>query len=662
MKNRVEEERVREFFSPGGLLEQGIEGFEVRPTQTQLALKVVKAMQEERFLIAEAGTGIGKTFSYLIPGLALIEEGKGPFIVSTYTKNLQQQLFKKDVPLILSILKKPYKYALLMGRRNYVCRFRLSILHMKSESLPKGLLPRIYSWLEETEEGSYEEWPFQQYRHIWSLLCADGEVCKGQFCSFQKQCFVQKARQRCQDAHIIIINHALFFSDLEVQTEGEGGLLPKYEYILFDEAHNLEAAGIDSFRQQFAQIQLENWFKEARTLVRQVGEDVEVQLQQLMQNLLKDGQDLSSSFFFSLANRVRTKEKVLLEEGWWEELHGVPERMAQVLNNLHKVFKTLGQYAEEEQKDPIKEKTLEAKKLEASLLGFMDMNRDEQVVWVEKGNAGLSLESLPLRIHEYLARLFFPTIKSAVFTSATLSVNGEMTYFKRALGFPDERTDSLVLPSPFYYEEQAKVLLPHDLPPPGSSDFPLKSMAHIERLLPYCGPGILMLFTSYAMLHSFKDLCWGSETLKEYKILAQGEASHNSLIAQFKEADQAILLGTSSFWEGVDLPGHLLTTLILVRLPFPVPDDPWIAGKSRQLQEMGQNPFYHLMLPKAILRFKQGWGRLIRSFRDRGLLIVLDGRIIQKGYGSLFLKALPDTMPVEKGTVHELLQEARSFW
>ncbi len=654
---------IEEIFSRDGILEQKIDNYEIRPAQKRLALEVDKALTTKRFLVAEAGTGIGKTFSYLIPALLYVQKRQKKIVISTYTKNLQLQLFAQDLPRIMDILDLNCQIALLMGKGNYFCHSRLARINFKEANIPMELLSRIHVWADETEKGTFEDWPFGEHAYLWQHFAADNDSCRHHFCPYQNKCFSQKARREAQDADIIVVNHHLFFSDLLVKSNGEGGVLPAFSNIIFDEAHRLEEAGVNFLGIRFAPDVLEPLLKDIEVLLPLLAaEKADANILGTIAVNVKDIKDLSKTFFFSLSNFLGQAENQLLAEEWINHFEEQPQRILAALHRLYLAAESLGTLPSDDLQNSLWEIKVTLKKIHADLQHFILADLEDYVFWAGREGKSVGLNGLPLGIDEFLANAFFPELESALFTSATLAVNGEMSFFISSLGIPAERTDRLAIASPFDYSYQAQVMIPDSLPSPTDPTFTKESLALIKEWLPILGPRSLFLFTSYKMLNEVKKQLFPLAKAADINILAQGEQGPHNLLKTFKSTDKAILLGTSRFWEGVDLPGEFLTSLVIFRLPFPVPNDPWIQGKSQQMQEMGMNPFTNLMLPMAIIKFKQGLGRLIRSFNDRGLFFVLDRRVYAANYSRFFMNTFPDRIPIHKGDGALLLTEGKKFW
>ncbi len=658
----IEYSKIEEFFAPEGLFQQNFPPFEIRTSQRDLARRITRTINEKRFLIAEAGTGVGKTFSYLVPAMLYADQEEQPLVISTYTKNLQMQLAQKDIPQVAQILDLNLEIAVLMGRSNYLCRTRLQFLHQKKEQFPVRLLPQIYLWAQETEEGTFEEWSFADHPEIWSLIAADADGCQGQFCPHQNDCFVQKARRKCQQADIIVINHHLFFSDLKMQNSEEQSLLPSHQVIIFDEAHHLEQTGIDFLGTDFSQVEVIEIIGEIRDFLGRLQKEKKDGLNfATLFSALQGLEEKAQAFFFEFDRELERNNPRFIYPGWWQKLQNSPLELLESMEALNRGLVVGEEVFPEELTLALGELRNRWGKLIASLDYFLDLPGDNFVSWLEGDGKNLILRSLPLFLDDFLIQSLYPQVESLIFTSATLSINDQGAYFAENLGLPSERTDTMILGSPFDYDQQAILLIPRDIPPPQDPDFVGKSIEIFQEVFPVLGPRNLLLFTSYQMLQSFYREIEGFCEEKGVEVFVQGKRAVSQLLRDFRESPRAIMLGTASFWEGVDLPGADLTSVILFRLPFPVPDDPWISGKARELEKQGKNSFTHLMLPRAIIRFKQGWGRLIRSFSDRGILLVLDRRILTKNYGKIFCSTLPERLPIIEGSAQKLFTAGKKF-
>ncbi len=659
----INNKEVEDFFAPGGLLQNNFPQFEIRDSQLTLASKITRALNDKRFLIAEAGTGIGKTLSYLVPVMLWAGKEKKPVIIATYTKNLQMQLAEKDIPQVQKILGTDLNSTVLMGRGNYLCQTRLRLLSQKKDSFSARLLPEIYLWAEETLNGTYEEWPFSEYPEIWPLIAADADGCHGQFCRYQEKCYLQKARRRCQQADIIVVNHHIFFSDLQLRCNEEQGFLPDYKVIIFDEAHHLEQTGIDFLGTDFSRREFVETVGEMRELLQKLQKEKKdalnfVQLFSILQGLEEEAQAL----FFEVNRIISSQEPRFIEPSWWQNLQNCPVRLCEKMDEVYHNIKTGEVEFSEELQVARGEICNRWKKNIQSLDYFINLPERGFVSWLEERGRNLSLRSLPLSVDDFLQKSFYPRMDSIVFTSATLSINDKGLYYARNMGLSPDRTDTLILGSPFDYDQQATLLIPREIPAPSDKDFVDCSGEYFKKIYPALGPRSLLLFTSYEMLNSFHSWIEKFCDREGIEVFVQGNNAVSRIISEFKNSSRGIILGTASFWEGIDLPGADLTSVLLFRLPFPVPSDPWINGKALELQQKGHNPFFDLMLPRALIRFKQGWGRLIRSFSDRGILIIFDRRLLTKSYGKNFLNTLPDRLPVREGEAEELLQAGIKFW
>ncbi len=659
----IEYQQIDQFFAPQGLFQQSFSHFEVRESQRALARKISRVINEKRFLIAEAGTGVGKTFSYLVPAMLYAEKEDNPLLISTYTKNLQMQLANKDIPQITRILGLDLKIAVLLGRGNYLCRSRLQFLHQKKENFAAQLLPQIYLWAQETQEGTFEEWPFAEHREIWPLIAANADGCQGQFCPHQNDCFLHKARRNCQQADIVVINHHLFFSDLKMQESEEQGLLPPHRVIIFDEAHHLEQTGIDFLGTDFSQVEFLEIIGETREMLARLQKEKKDGLNYpALYNALQGIEERGQAFFFEVDRKIEKTKPRFIYPSWWNKLENTPLDLNEGMAAVNRGLVAGEEVFSEELTLALGELRNRWSSFISSLDYFIDLPAENFVSWIEENGKYFSLRSLPLSLNDFLIQTLYSRVDSIVFTSATLSINDEGRFFAKNLGLPSDRTDTIILGSPFDFDQQAVLLIPGDIPVPGSPVFVKTSAEIFREIFPVLGPRNLLLFTSYQMLQDFQKEIGDFCQEKGVEVFVQGRRAVSQLLEDFRKSTRAVMLGTASFWEGVDLPGADLTSVILFRLPFPVPDDPWITGKARELEEQGRNSFVELMLPRAVIRFKQGWGRLIRSFSDRGVLVVLDRRILTKNYGRFFTETLPSRLPLKEGSPRELLSEGKKFW
>ncbi|SDI28165.1 ATP-dependent DNA helicase DinG [Natribacillus halophilus] len=688
---------TEEFFGSDGALANASPSFEERTSQVEMAQKVGEVFAEEKYLLVEAATGTGKTLAYLFPAVAKSRKTRRPVVIATETIALQQQIKARDVPLLEKALDTVIEATVLKGRRHYLCLHKFK--HFMEKQLPASYdeqltAAQILVWLTDTETGDVEELnlPNGGYK-LWEDLKSDPESCTQGNCSFFPHCFYPRAKANARGADMIITNHAQLFTDHFQDTR----ILPAYDYVIADEAHHLEEAagrhlGTSSSYQHFMRLYNRFGVQESAGLFSNLEVFIETHADAFstewlrerkgeLQSLQQEWQQLFNALQTALVKKSNQRKSYMyhpkdilddLIHEQWKRVEMGGKELVRAWRNFVDVARKEGFGTHEE---PLlqKVKTLcndmeEAHNALASLL--VEQEDAQQVYWAESDAEQrpdrLRLYRRPLNIREQLADDFFPTAKSIVFTSATLTVKGSFHYLLEQLGLGDEETDCLQLASPFQHEKQAQLLVPKDFPEvraDGEERFTEEATRFIAQLSPIVSGRILVLFTSYQMLKNAYRMLKPYMDALDYTLLAQGVSGDNraKLMKQFRSLERSILLGTNTFWEGVDLPGDDVRALVIVRLPFTPPDDPVYTAKAEEIEANGGSAFSQLALPQAVLRFKQGFGRLIRTKNDRGLIFVLDKRLIKARYGKVFLRSLPE-VPTFYADGHELLARAADFY
>ncbi len=633
------------FFAPGGVLSKSHPAYEFRRGQLQMAQAVEQALAEKRHLIVEAGTGTGKTLAYLLP---VIRSGKR-VIISTGTKNLQEQLFYKDIPFLEQALfpngEGKLNVCYMKGRGNYLCKKKL--YDLTDQPVLSGLeeiehYRAIAAWEKTTHTGDRAELAsLPEASALWHKLDARSDTCLGQKCSAFETCFITEMHRRAMESDIIIVNHHLFFADLAIKQASEyapdAGILPDAGAVIFDEAHELEDVAGSYFGIGVSNQRVEE-------LVR----DVEASLTRnkllsaSMMGALKSLRDRSHLFFSVLPPgdgrfAFEGRREFLEENG--EEFLG----LQQSLERLGAELQNLPSKAEE-----IFTFSRRARELQVQLGFLMESEDHNTVFWIERrGSRGANaagrrsgnvyLQATPIDVAPILKSTLFEQLETAVLTSATLAVSGGFEYMKRRLGL--EHVREVVLPSHYDYARQALFYVPPDLPDPRTPQFAAKAADRIRRLLEVTRGRAFVLFTSYAQMNEVYQRLLGE---LEFPMLLQGDAPKSALLEEFRLTPHAVLFATSSFWQGVDVQGEQLSCVIIDRLPFAVPSDPVVAARVKAIDSEGGNAFFDYQVPAAVITLKQGFGRLIRSLHDRGLLTLLDNRILKKAYGRMFVESLPN--------------------
>ena len=613
--------------------------YEFRRGQLQMAQAVEEALEQRRHLIVEAGTGTGKTLAYLLP---VIRSGKR-VIISTGTKNLQEQLFYKDVPFLEHALypegNRKLSVCYMKGRNNYLCRKKL--YDLTDQPVLSGLeeiehYRAIAAWEKTTGSGDRAELAsLPEASALWHKLDARADTCLGQKCSAFEKCFITEMRRRAAESDIVIVNHHLFFADLSIKQQAEeapdAGILPDAGAVIFDEAHELEDVAGSYFGVAVSNARVE-----------ELCRDVESSLQRnhmLSASVAGSTRALRerAMFFFALLPQGEGRfafenRREFLEENGEEflALQSALTRVASELANLPSKPEEVYNFARR------------AQELQVQLGFLMESEEPNTVFWIERRRGGrdklnVFLQATPIDVAPILRSCMFDKLECAVLTSATLAVGGGFEYIRRRLGL--EHARDMVLPSHFDYENQALFYVPPDLPDPRTPQFAAKAADRIRRLLEITQGRAFVLFTSYAQMNEVYQRLLGE---LDYPMLLQGDAPKSALLEEFRLTPHCVLFATSSFWQGVDVQGEQLSCVIIDRLPFAVPSDPVVAARVKAIDAEGGNAFFQYQVPAAVITLKQGFGRLIRSLHDRGLLTLLDNRILKKQYGRVFIESLPN--------------------
>ena len=616
---------VRRFFARTGLLSQWHPNFEYRPGQLEMAEAVENALTSRKHLIVEAGTGTGKTLAYLMPAIL---SGKR-VVVSTGTKNLQEQLFFKDVPFLERHFERPLRVCYMKGRSNYACRQK--IYDAEREPILSGLeevadFQIIRDWEQRTETGDRAEIKtLPENSSAWSKIDARRDLCTGQKCQQFERCFVTLMHQRAIESDIIIVNHHLFFADLAVKDEDYTGIIPEYHAVIFDEAHEIEDVAGQYFGVSVSNFQ----FEELRRDVLAVARRKDFGSAELDRILITAEQ--CANRFFSLFGNVEGRTGFRGQQAFLENHE---EEYRDVLRSLELISMQLQLIKQQpEEIIPLHRRCTD---LGDRLEFWMAGSDSRYVYWIERRGRGCFLQATPIDVSEILEQRLFEEVDTVVLTSATLAVGGGFDYVSRRLGARNAGT--LIVPGHFDYERQALFYVPQHMPDPRSPAFAAAAADEIKQLLKLSRGRAFVLFTSYQQMRIVYDRV---SLAIEYPTLMQGTGPRSALLEEFRQTPNCILFATSSFWQGVDVPGDQLSCVIIDKLPFAVPSDPVVEARVASIRADGGNPFYDYQIPQAAIALKQGFGRLIRSRTDRGVLALLDNRITKQRYGQVFFDSLP---------------------
>jgi ATP-dependent DNA helicase DinG len=611
------------YFLPEGKLAQAIEGFAPRPSQVQLTEAIAQAMEQGTHLVAEAGTGTGKTYAYLVP--ALLSEMKT--VISTGTKNLQDQLFKRDLPLVREALGKPVKVALLKGRDNYLCHYHID-RHLQNPALTQKefySLQKIRQKLASLKQGEKQELTdIDEHDSVFHYAVSTKDNCLNQECEFYKDCFLVKARRKAMDADIVVVNHHLLFADLTLKDEGLGELLPKVKAIILDEAHQVPDIASRFLSKHVSTRQIAQLADTVATSQLKELSDTP-QLGVAAQALLATLPPIRALFG---APGQRGAVSGMLLKQWHEPVTALLAAMSELNRQLSAVSG--------------RSKTFEQLSTEAaSLFALADSLFCEasttQIHWYEVHQQAVVIYHTPLVLADVLKPYLMDQHIAWIFTSATLAVEHDFSHFTEQLGLTNVRT--LKLDSPFDYANQALIYIPRGLPDLKAANFLEAFMQACMKLINAAKGRTFILFTSHYALQQAAQLLRTADL--PYPLFVQGEGSKDYLLSAFREAGNAILLGTQSFWEGVDVRGQALSCVIIDKLPFASPDDPILQARNATLKQQGKNPFAAYQLPQAVITLKQGSGRLIRDYQDKGVLMIADMRLLARDYGRVFMQSLP---------------------
>lgn len=711
---KLSAKKVREILGPGGILSKTIAGYELRPSQEEMAEDIVLGYNEKKIGLIEAGTGTGKSIAYLVPALLFAADTGERTVISTHTINLQEQLLYKDIPILIESLDLDLKVSLVKGMHNYLCIRKLD------EALQeKGLFPlkeeeeieKIWAWKNKTGDGSKSDLPFMPSSHVWEAVYAEGDACNHVECPHYKNCFFFKARKEAEDAQILIVNHHLLCADIQAKEESKEkiGPLPGYARLIIDEGHHLEDVATEHFALKTSRMDLmrllSKLFPEKKgvgrpgklltlknKIIECLGNNADVSAFALLTRIEVDlvgekhalAQDVhhlfsALSYFFNSLDIVSEEKKwrfreTIFEAKMWEEeiapkMKALIERLGRFVQSLSTLEVDIVGLNNEKLNDKTKSVRLDITAIRERLQvhantvdGFTALAKEEIVQWAEeRASSNLCLIAANLEIAEILQKVLFSKLSTVFLCSATLTTKRQFDFIKKRLGLlpMQQRLFERIYDSPFDYMRQSLFAIPKDIPAPNDRIFVERACQEILQALEISQGNAFILFTSFQMMQSCAFHLKDAFAQKNFPLFLQGEDQRKQLLDRFKETKRAVLFGTDSFWEGVDVVGNALRLVIIVKLPFKVPSEPIVQARSERILKQGGDPFLEYSVPSAIVKFKQGFGRLIRGKKDRGCIVCLDQRLIKKGYGKLFLDSLPNCTRIidTADTVHTRMHE-----
>ena len=643
-----------EIFGPEGFIAQDLDGYEFRPQQLEMANAVSDAFRANEHLIVEAGTGVGKSFAYLIPAIDLAFSVEQTVVISTNTISLQEQLIQKDIPFLQKVLPFSFTAILAKGRSNYLSRRRLSSLLTYEKGLfdtreEVAELARIVEWVATTGDGSRADLDEQPMPQIWEQVVSDRDNCLGRKCPTYDTCFYFKARREMREANLLIVNHHLLFSDLEIRKSGvQSAILPDYQYLILDEAHHLEATAVNHASIEFTNSRVKRFLDSLYNPHGKGGLFVRYTASHLKE-FVEDARNHANVLFGAIVEWLVTEggqswggsaTQRINRENFVDNVLDVPLVMLQ--EELKKLRET-AQTADDAQE--ISSHLRRCIKLREDLDLMLCHNDPDYVYWIETTKRGrfarITVNATPVNVSQDLNEYLFNQMNSVILTSATLATNQNFDFLKGRIGLSECR--ELIAGSPFNYMEQVEIHTPANIPDPRKDiEFTQAIIPQIKYYLNMTRGKAFVLFTSYRMMDEVYEIV--SDYLDGLGIASfkqGGQLSRTQMLDAFRQDTNSVLFGTSSFWEGVDVQGESLSNVIITKLPFEVPTHPVREAKLKQIEEQGGNSFMEFSLPEAILKLKQGFGRLIRTKTDTGIVVILDPRVTTKFYGKQFLASLP---------------------
>lgn len=620
------QDEMQHIFAEGGLLSRHIDGYTPRQQQLEMAQTIQSTLAESSLLIAEAGTGTGKTFAYLAPAIL---SGQKVFI-STGTKNLQDQLFNRDLPTLRKALAAPFRAALLKGRSNYLCHHRLSLAeHDPAQKYQQEILHDLRDWSATSNTGDLSETDLlEENSALWPKVTSTIDNCLGQECPDYAECFISEARKKAQEADIVVINHHLLMSDLALKASGQGEVLPSADAFIIDEAHQLPAIASQFLGNRVSSNQIQELCRDS---IREMEEDAGDMA------IIRDLADKTEASLHALRIALGDIEQRTPWHSLYEKL-GVKPKLAGLLSDLEELAEQLELAAERGK--GLEQCHIRSQDLIDSLEIFTDESLDENLIlWADIRHSSFVFNATPFEVSNYFQKWMDEKPTAWIFTSATMTVAGKFNNFSHQLGIDDAET--AIWPSPFDYTKQSLLYMPTIPVEPNDSSYNEHITEIAKDVISHSKGRTFLLFTSYKAMHAVADALEESD----YPLMVQGSASKSNLLEEFRTHGNAVLLGTNSFWEGVDVRGEALSCVLIDKIPFASPGDPVLQARIESLRERGGNPFTTIQIPAAVIQLKQGIGRLIRDNKDYGVLVLCDPRFLTKPYGKQFLRSLP-AMPI----------------